>query len=216
MKIIDISEPIDAKTACFPGDTSFSFSLKTSYAQNHCFNLTSFTMSPHVGTHTDAPSHVSEEFSKDNGAGYLPLAPFIGPCMVVDLSPYSKEVTIELFQKALKQRKILSRVLLRTSSFKTFEQDFAYLSIDLVSFLSKYSVKLIGIDTPSVDSADSKTLDAHHALIAHDIVWLENLNLSSVTDGNYFLSALPLKLMELEAAPVRAVLLPILPEGLPC
>lgn len=211
MNIIDISQPIEKRTACFPGDTPFDFSIKASYAQNDSFNLTTFTMSPHVGTHADAPSHVSGELSSKTGAGTLPLAPFIGPCLVVDLSSHDKEISLEIFKKALNKRKILPRVLLKTSPnprFDVFEKRYAYLSLNLVTFLDEHHVKLIGIDTPSVDSIDSKTLEIHHTLITKGIYWLENLDLSHAKEEEYFLSALPLKLMHLEAAPVRAILLP--------
>ena len=66
---------------------------------------------------------------------------------------------------------------------------------------------LVGTDAPSVDPADSKTLDAHKALARYNIVNLENLLLKDVTPGSYRLVALPLKLPGLDAAPVRAVLL---------
>ena len=70
----------------------------------------------------------------------------------------------------------------------------------------------MGLDTPSVDAVDSKTLETHHQLLAQGMAWLENLDLTHVPlsqglSSEFFLVALPLKLMELEASPVRAVLL---------
>lgn len=211
VSIIDISQPIEKKTACFPGDTPFNCSMKASYKDNQSFNLTTFTMSPHIGTHADAPSHVTEKLTMKTSAGGLPLAPFIGPCIVIDLSSHEDEISLDLFKKALKNQKILPRILLKTSSlcrFAVFEKKYAYLSLAVVKFLKENSVVLIGIDTPSVDFINSKNLEIHHALIANEIYWLENLDLSQASAGEYFLSALPLKLMELEAAPVRAALLP--------
>ncbi len=73
--------------------------------------------------------------------------------------------------------------------------------------LSALGVGLVGIDTPSVDHVRSKGLSAHHALLDAGMSWLENLDLTQVEAGEYFLIALPLKLTELEASPVRAVLL---------
>jgi arylformamidase len=68
-------------------------------------------------------------------------------------------------------------------------------------------VRMIGIDTPSVDHIESKNLETHHQLLERDMLWLENLDLTQVSEGEYFLVALPLKFMELEASPVRAILL---------
>jgi len=67
-------------------------------------------------------------------------------------------------------------------------------------------VRLVGIDSQSVDPADSKTLDSHHQLLARDLRVLENLVLDDVAAGDYELIALPLKLMLACASPVRAVL----------
>ena len=55
-RIIDISQPISSRAACFPGDTPFSRQVTVSY-QDSVVNLTAITMSPHVGTHADAPVH---------------------------------------------------------------------------------------------------------------------------------------------------------------
>ena len=64
----------------------------------------------------------------------------------------------------------------------------------------------VGIDTPSVDPASSTALDSHHALRRLDLRVLENLVLDDVPEGDYELIALPLKLIDAEASPVRAVL----------
>ena len=67
-------------------------------------------------------------------------------------------------------------------------------------------MRLVGIDAQSVDPADSKTLDSHQQLLAHDMRVLENLVLDEVPAGDYELIALPLKLTLACASPVRAVL----------
>ena len=65
---------------------------------------------------------------------------------------------------------------------------------------------LLGVDTPSVDGRDSKTLDVHKALFNGGAFNLENLDLRAIADGEYDLVAYPLLLADLDAAPVRAVL----------
>lgn len=205
-QIIDISQPVSKATACFPGDTPFDYSLKATFQQTGCYNVTALTMSPHVGTHADAAAHVVKEIKPNNLAGNLPLAPFIGPCRVIDLAPCNGE--IKDFKEKLKGTP--PRILFKTKRelhFDVFDENSAYLSVEAIECLHQHGIKLVGLDTPSVDPVDSKTLDAHHALISYGIVWLENLDLSHAKEGDYFLSALPIKFMELEAAPVRAVLL---------
>ncbi len=65
---------------------------------------------------------------------------------------------------------------------------------------------LFGIDTASVDPADSKALDSHQVLRQLNLRVLENLVLDEVPEGDYELIALPLKLMTADASPVRAIL----------
>ncbi|HMF61093.1 MAG TPA: hypothetical protein VK595_12020, partial [Vicinamibacterales bacterium] len=83
---------------------------------------------------------------------------------------------------------------------------FSAFAPDTIGWLASLGVKLIGIDSPSVDPADSKTLDSHLQLLAHDMRVLENLVLDEVDASDYELIALPLKLMTACASPVRAVL----------
>jgi len=211
-ELIDISIPITSKTACFPGDTPFSKETTGALSKGNCFNLTKLTMSPHVGTHADAPVHIIGDLGgDDNTAGSLPLKPFIGPCLVLNLAPTHDEITIDQVQGILeKMAKFPERILFKTANnlrHEIFEETYAYFSTELVKYLASRGVKLIGIDTPSVDHIDSKNLSAHHELIESQMSWLENLDLSNASEGYYFLVAAPLKFMELEASPVRAVLI---------
>jgi arylformamidase len=67
-------------------------------------------------------------------------------------------------------------------------------------------LRLLGVDAPSVDPRESKTLPVHQMLFSANAYILENLDLRRVPTGQYELIALPLKFMALDAAPVRAVL----------
>ncbi|HEY1860761.1 MAG TPA: hypothetical protein VGG61_10425, partial [Gemmataceae bacterium] len=101
------------------------------------------------------------------------------------------------------------RVLFATGTFpdpERFNQDFAALSSELVLGLHEQGVKLIGIDTPSVDLFDSRELPSHQAFLRCDMAVLEGLVLRDVPVGLYELIALPLRLEGFDASPVRAVL----------
>jgi arylformamidase len=58
-----------------------------------------------------------------------------------------------------------------------------------------------------VDPVDSKTLDAHLAFVEGRVAILENVVLTDIEPGGYTLVALPLRLVEADSSPVRAVLL---------
>ena len=68
---------------------------------------------------------------------------------------------------------------------------------------------LIGLDTPSIDPADSVLLPSHRVALQAGISLIENLDLTEVEAGEYELIALPLKLEGVEASPVRAILRPL-------
>lgn len=210
LTLIDISLPISSKTACFPGDVSFKRDITLTLADSQVVNLTALTMSPHVGTHTDSPSHVRGDMNQMNAmAGAMPLHPFIGPCFVIDIADYHGEITPDMVCSKIPE-KLPERVLVRTRhaiKYDVWEHDYAYFSPALVDFLNEKGVNLIAIDVPSVDYVHSKTLDVHNQLVKRNMYWLENLDLTQVAAGGYFLVALPLKFVELEASPVRAVLI---------
>lgn len=210
-RIIDISRPVNSRSACFPGDVPFSRSITLTHADSKIVNLTSFNMSPHVGTHADAPSHIKGELVEGAGtAGELQLEPFTGSCRVIDVAPFNGELQLDMVAGQLNSGKLPERLLFRTRDqvdYTQFEEDGAYFGTALVEELARRGVRTLGIDTASVDHTQSKTLCAHHALDDADMFWLENLDLSAVKGGDYFLVALPLKFTELEASPVRAILL---------
>ncbi|MCA9804229.1 MAG: cyclase family protein [Cyanobacteria bacterium HKST-UBA02] len=209
--IIDISQPVNSRTACFPGDTPFQRAVTLTVRDSGVVNLTAMTMSPHVGTHADAPVHIEGDLEEGRGViGSLSLEPFLGPVRIVDLAPFSGGIEPEHYQESLDSGEKVSRVLFRTCHrirYEVFESEYAYISIAAAEDLVSRGIVLVGLDTPSVDHIDSKSLESHHVLNRGGMVWLENLDLTSVTAGDYYLVALPLKLEELEASPVRAVLL---------
>ncbi|MFN8659487.1 MAG: cyclase family protein [Candidatus Obscuribacterales bacterium] len=212
LRIIDISQPVTSTSACFPGDVPFSKHMTLTYADSQIINLTALTMSPHVGTHADAPSHIGGDMDAlDAMAGAMPLAPYIGECFVIDAAPFKKGLpSVLLEEKLTDMQRIPERILFRTQiviNYDVFEDEYAYFTVKLVEKAKQFGIRLLGIDTPSVDQTTSKTLETHHALEAGGMSWLENLDLTRVAEGRYFLVALPLKFMELEASPVRAVLL---------
>ena len=211
-EIIDVSQPVNSKTASFPGDRPFSREVTVTYKQSKVVNLTALTMSPHVGTHVDSPIHVQGDIDDTSGsAAALPLEPFLGEAVVLNIAPFVDEINLASVKPVLDRLPSLpGRILFRTKEELTSEvwdDKYAYFGVDLIDYLAQRGVQLVGLDTPSMDHATSKTLDAHHALLRGKMSWLENLDLSKAVEGSYVLIALPLKFTELEASPVRAVLL---------
>jgi arylformamidase len=139
--------------------------------------------------------------------GALDLRPYIGRCRVIDARAAGKLIWPGDVRAALSGAP--PRILLRTydqAPFDRWDPDFSAIAASTIDLLAAGGGILIGIDTPSIDPAASKTLDAHHAAHRRGLAILEGLVLDEVPDGDYELLALPLRLAELDAAPVRAVL----------
>ena len=211
-RLIDISQPVKSDSAVFPGDTPYKREIVLTYEQSKIVNLTSFAMSPHIGTHVDAPSHIKGDMTAQaEHVGKMALEPFIGPALVIDLAPTTSGISCAHVEKILaKYENLPERVLFRTQEkirYEIFEDEYSFFTPELARELFKRGVRLMGIDTPSADHIRSKTLDAHHEMDSFGMTWLENLDLSEVKEGEYFFIGFPIKFMELEASPVRAVLL---------
>ena len=202
LKIWDISPPVDEHTAVFPGDTAYSQRLHFALTPDCPVNVNSITLSPHTGAHADAPMHYA---SGGAAAGALDLAPYLGPCRVIYCIDCGPLVLPEHIAHALTD--LPPRVLLRTA--RTASQSWASFTAvapETMALLATKNVALVGIDTPSVDPADSQALPSHHQLLANNMRNLECLVLDDVPEGDYELIALPLKLMSADASPVRAIL----------
>ena len=204
MPLLDISPPVDATIQVWPGDTAFVRTVNLDMAAGANLTLSDIRTTVHVGAHADAPSHYS---ANGQHIAARRLEYYIGPCNVINVEGIGgrRIVPADLEGKNI----TAARVLFRTGTFpdpRRWTNDFASLSPELVDHRHDRGVVLIGIDTPSVDPFDSKLLEAHQALAAHDMANLEGVVLSAVDEAEYELIALPLRLEGADGSPVRAVL----------
>ena len=202
--LLDISVLVQPGTPEWPGDVPFTCGWSARIDQGASVNLSHLAGSPHVGTHADAPLHVHDGWPATDR---LPLAPFLGPVMVLDVSRApAGPLALDADDPRLVE---CERLLLRTDrtiAEGVFPADWPVLSAATAILLAAAGVMLVGVDAPSVDERESKSLDVHHALFSGGAYVLENLDLRGVAEGRYELIALPQRLAGLDAAPVRAVL----------
>jgi arylformamidase len=202
-RLWDISPPISSASPAFPGDTAYQQRWTAQIGPGCPVNVSAITMSPHLGAHADAPLH----YGRDAAAiGAVDLDPFLGRCRVIHAIGRGPLVRPEHLEH--RQSDLPARVLVRTCEKAPLEwiSHFAAFAPETIAWLAGKGVRLVGIDSASVDPAASKTLDSHQQLLAHDMRVLENLVLDDVPEGDYELIALPLKLISACASPVRAVL----------
>ena len=202
-KLWDISPPVNTASPLFPGDTAYSQRWTAQITSECPVNISAITMSPHTGAHADAPLHYGNGHA---AIGQLDLEPYLGPCRVIHAIGCGALVQIEHLQHAAVN--LPPRVLVRTcqTAPTLWSPQFSAFAPSAIEWLAALGVTLVGIDSQSVDPADSKTLDSHHALLRLNLRVLENLVLDAVPQGDYELIALPLKLITADASPVRAVL----------
>jgi arylformamidase len=202
--LIDISRSYGPGMAVFPIDTPYTEEFVARISPQVPVNVSKVTMSVHCGTHADAPYHYDEQGTR---IGEIDLKIFVGPVRVIDAQdegPLCLPEHIEPFLENCPPR-VLLRLFARQDS-KKWNEEFRALAAETVKLLANHGVKLIGVDTASVDPSTSKTLPAHMSCKQNNIIILENLLLDHVGEGDYELIALPLKFENLDASPVRAVL----------
>ena len=193
-KIIDVTVPLSAAPATVAGDPPIRISHPHRIRSGHPYNTTRLVLGSHAGTHVDAPAHFLDGAAT---VDELPLEILLGKCRVVELAGQDRIERAEL--AALDLRDDL-RLLLRT------RKDTSHLSPDAASYLVQAGLKLVGIDSPSVDPPDSADYPAHHVLLRAGVVIVERLDLQDAEAGEYDLFCLPLRLAAGDGAPARVVL----------
>ena len=206
MRIRDISISVSPSTPEWPGDTPWSCGWTATISNGSSVNLSSITGSPHVGTHADAPLHVRDGWP---GSHELPLEAFYGPALVIDVSDLRGELSLDQVEPLIAGHQ-LERLILKTGSTVasgTFPDEWPTLSESCARTLIGFGLKLLGMDAPSVDARESKSLAVHKMLFSGGAFILENLDLRRTPPGPYEIIALPVKMMSVDAAPVRAILI---------
>jgi arylformamidase len=202
-KLWDISPPVHDRAPVFPGDTPYRQRWAATISPGCPVNVSEITLSPHIGAHADAPLHYDPAGAT---IGNVDLLPYLGQCRVIHAIACGPLVEWRHLAHAIDG--LPPRVLVRTYERAPVDWDDALAAYapDTIERLAAMGVKLIGIDTASIDPAASKTLESHQAIRRLDLRVLENLVLDDVPEGDYELIALPLKLVSADASPVRAIL----------
>lgn len=203
MKIYDITPTVTPRLAVWPGDTPPSREVLADMNAGSNLTLSTLHATVHLGAHADAPNHYGRDAESIETRD---LSLYLGPCRLVRVEvPRGTRVPAS----ALPESVDCERILIATGTYpdpESFAEDFAGFEPALVDAAHARGVRLLGIDTPSVDLFSSKDLPAHARFLANDMAILEGLVFDGVPEGHYELIALPLKLAGFDASPVRAIL----------
>ena len=190
MKIYDISQKVFS-CAVFPGDPEPEKQVIYSTAKGDLYNLTSFAMCAHNGTHIDAPFHFLPD---GKTVDQMDLTHFVGDCFV---ARHEGDVTAENAQAVLQKANGAKRILIGGKATVTAEA---------AEFFAASGVKLLGSESQTVGSEDAP-MQVHLILLRREVALLEGIVLTNVPEGRYFLSAAPLNLGGCDGAPCRAYLI---------
>ncbi len=191
MRIIDISRDV-MQAEVYPGDPLPELNRLVSMDDDSCYNLSSVSMCCHTATHVDAPLHFIYDGASIES---FPLDAFIGECHVVAVRPgiITGEDAVTLLPEGCER-------LIIKGDGRSFFMDSA------AEYIAQCGIKLIGTDSLSV-GCEGNEKEPHRAFMREGIAILENLDLTEVRPGRYFLFAPPVKIGGAEAAPARAVLI---------
>lgn len=208
MKIIDLTHTVSPDMPVYPGTEQPVFLTGCSIEADG-FLEKKITLYSHTGTHMDAPAHLLRDHSFLND---LPIDHFYGPGVMLDFEKQScKTIAIsdlEPYQEQIKESEFL---LIHTGwsrywGSKRYFTDYCVLTPDAVNWLNQFALKGVGLDTISADRADTKAYPVHKALLARDIVIVENLkNLTALPESGFHFSCFPIKFKDADGSPVRAV-----------
>lgn len=201
-EFIDISRTLYEGMRVFPGDPSFTREQQLFTAKGDLCNLSSISLSLHCGTHIDAPLHF---FTDGAAVDRLDLGLFFGKARVITI-----DSRLPLAARDLADLPITSgeRVLINIPANEGVNTDPELgLLADAAELLIDRGVVLVGINCGSIEQNPGQPNGVHHRLLAAGIPILENLVLSKVRPGEYYLACFPLKIAAGDGSPVRAVLL---------
>ncbi len=190
MRIYDISQEVFG-CEVYPGDEIPSKWEDLRISRGDLYNLTSFSMCAHNGTHIDAPFHFLED---GDTAEQIPLEKLVGDCYV---SQQNEDIDGKKARQILTCAKGIGRILIKGTGIVTLAaaQVFAEAGIDL-----------IGVESQSVGPVDAP-MAVHKVLLGARVVLLEGIRLGEVAEGEYFLNAAPISLAGSDGAPCRAILI---------
>ncbi|MEY2640896.1 MAG: hypothetical protein RL150_289 [Candidatus Parcubacteria bacterium] len=204
-KIIDISYGVHDGMIVYPKNAPVHITPYASIADGASSNLSLVSFGTHTATHVDAPLHV---FPGAADLDSIPLERFVGPCRVIDASHRGpgELVTVDDIGSVAAGERVLVKTSNSARGMDVFLEDFVALSGDAADILASAGITLFGIDYLSIKQRGSPDNRAHTSLLAQGIPVIEGLCLKDVAAGQYELICLPLRLLNVEGGPVRAIL----------
>lgn len=204
-KIIDITASFTPEMPVWPSSEPFTYEVLRNH-DVHNVQVSRIEMNLHTGTHVDSPKHFLKGGSD---IADMELNQFMGEVLVVDCMGTQKidQNTVVNLNLPPNLKKIIFKTSNSIDNSDKFNEHYAALTTDAANWLSNRGIELIGIDAPSIELYHGRDYVTHQVLLKQNMAILEGLKLTDVKAGKYYLIALPLKIRDAEASPVRAILI---------
>ena len=205
-KYYDITVPISSELAVYQGDPPVKIEPLSSIADDDPYNINKLEISTHTGTHVDAPNHY---FKSGKTVDQIPLDTLIGTTRVILIRGH-RVITRELLEK--ENLDGVTRLLIKTDHsylldrYSKFRSNFCHLDVDACGYLVSKGIKIVGIDTFSIEQFESQNHMCHKVLLGAGVVIIEMVDLKAVEPGDYVMTCLPLKVEKGDGAPSRIIL----------
>ena len=195
MKIYDISQEV-LGCRVYPGDPAPQKRVLSSIEAGDLYNLTSFSMCAHNGTHIDAPSHF---LGDGKSVDAMSLDHFVGSAFVAEhCGVLTAEDTARIIKLAAEDNSAAARRILIKGD--------AEVSLEAAEVFADAKILLLGVESQSV-GPENAPMAVHKMLLSAEVALLEGIRLADVAEGVYFLSAAPLNLSGADGSPCRAILI---------
>jgi arylformamidase len=206
--IIDLSHTLASAISVYPGSEKPVINT-VAFLEHHGFREKQLILSTHHGTHIDCPFHLLTEGFH---AGNAPLKNFFGKGLVIDCRKYdpAEHISSESLHSQEAEITRADFLLLCTGMDKhwntpLYNGPFPVLTQEAAEYLTRFSLKGVGIDTLSVDPVEDTILGIHKTLLSRNIIIIENLtDLDQLLNKEFWFSCFPLKIEEGDGSPVRA------------
>jgi arylformamidase len=208
-ELLDISLPTGSDLLVWPGNPPVSVTPQQRIADGDDANVSELRIGTHTGTHVDPPVHFVEGAA---GVDAVPLDVLVGACVVVDARGRRGALGADDLS-ALDVAGDAERVLLRTDNsdlWRTlpvaFPDEFVCLSADGARWIVDRGIRLIGTDFLGIEQRGAIGHPVHVELLSNGVTIVEGLDLGEVEPGAYRLTVLPLRIVDGDGGPARAML----------
>lgn len=208
-RLIDISLTIGPDLLVWPSDPAVEVERRRSIASGDEANVSELRIGTHTGTHVDPPVHFVEG---TGGIDRVAVEVLVGPAVVADLRGKRGPLGVMDLEKVVPPG--TERLLLLTDNSMlwrrlpmAFPDQYTCLSPDAATWLVEHGVRLVGTDFLSIEQRGAQGHPVHRSLLGNGVVIVEGLDLGEVKPGPYQLVCLPLKILDGDGGPARAVLI---------